>query len=86
MSMLGDIASLLTEEERELEPQSYDEAVKSAAWRESMEEERRSLQRRGCWRIVDTPEGVSVIKSKYVFRIKRDVAGKIKKRKSDHFR
>jgi hypothetical protein len=82
VSMLGDIASLLTEEERELEPQSYDEAVKSAAWRESMEEERRSLQRRGCWRIVDTPEGVSVIKSKYVFRIKRDVAGKIKKRKS----
>ena len=51
-------------------------------WRGSMDDERRALRKRGCWRIVDTPQGVSVIKCKYVYRIKRDFTGKIKKRKS----
>jgi len=82
VSILGDVASLLVEEEREEEPKSFVEARQSADWRSSMDEERRALRKRGCWRIVDTPKGVSVIKCKYVYRIKRDFTGRIKKRKS----
>jgi hypothetical protein len=82
VSILGDVASLLVEENREEEPKSFAEAKQSADWRSSMDDERRALRKRGCWRIVDTPKGVSVIKCRYVYRIKRDFTGRIKKRKS----
>ena len=82
VSKLGDVASLLVEEEREEEPASFAEANQSEKWRISMDDERRALRKRGCWRVVDTPQGVSVIKCKYVYRIKRDFSGRIRKRKS----
>ena len=47
--------------EREEEPKSFAEAMQSVHWRRSMDNERHALGKSGCWRIVDTPQGVLVI-------------------------
>ncbi len=63
-------------------PETYKEAVKDPAWRESMINEIRALRNRGCWRVVRTPQGARLIKSKYVYKLKQDWLGKVTKRKS----
>jgi hypothetical protein len=47
-----------------------------------MKTEVKALQNRGCWRVFRTPAGVRLIKSKFVYKLKRDCTGKIVKRKS----
>ena len=66
----------------ETAPVSFDEAAKLAEWRNSMRAEVKALQNRGCWRVIKTPKGVRLIKSKFVFKLKRDWTGKVVKRKS----
>ena len=66
----------------EVSPESYAEAVRNKNWRDSMTAEIKALRNRGCWRVVRTPQGAKLIKSKYVYKIKKDWAGKIIKRKS----
>jgi hypothetical protein len=67
----------------ETAPETYKQAVQDSAWRESMMNEIRALRNRGCWRIVQTPRGARLIKSKYVHKLKkRNWLGKVIKRKS----
>jgi len=66
----------------ETAPETYKQAVQNSAWRESMMNEIRALRNRGCWRIVQTPRGARLIKSKYVYKLKKDWLGKVIKRKS----
>ena len=66
----------------EVAPEKYGQAVDSPEWRESMMNEIRALRNRGCWRVVPTPHGVRLIKSKYVYKLKKDWTGKVVKRKS----
>ncbi len=40
------------------------------------------MERRCCWKIVRIPSGRRLIKGKYVYKIKRNYSGRIKKRKS----
>jgi len=63
-------------------PGSFEEAVQDPLWCESMKSEVNALKKRGCWRVVRTPYGVRLIKSKFVYKLKKDWAGKITKRKS----
>ena len=58
-------------ETEETTPASFDEAAKLSEWRKSMKAEVKALQNRGCWRVIKTPKGVRLIKSKFVFKIKR---------------
>ena len=50
--------------------------------RDSMLGERKALKNIGCWRVVRTSEGVKLINSRYVYKIKRDWTEKVTKRKS----
>ena len=63
-------------------PTSFEEASKLRVWRDSMKTEVKALQNRGCWRVFRTPAGVRLIKSKFVYKLKKDWTGKIVKRKS----
>ena len=56
----------------ETAPESFKEAVEDPRWRESMQAEIKALRNRGVWRVIQTPQGVRLIKSKYVYRIKKD--------------
>ena len=68
-------------EDDKVTPERYEQAAKSELWRESMYNERNALKNRRCWRVVDTPDGVRLIKSRYVYEIRRNWTGKIAKRK-----
>ena len=51
----------------EVSPESYAETVSNKNWRDSMTAEIKALRNRGCWRVVRTPQGAKLIKSKYVY-------------------
>ena len=69
-------------EQEEVAPSSFNEAVEDKRWRDSMTAEFKALKNRGCWRVIKTPQGVRLIKSKYVYRLKKDWTGNVVKRKS----
>ena len=66
----------------EVAPETYNQAVKNSNWRDSMKNEIKALKNRGCWRVVPTPSGIRLIKSKYVYKLKKNWQGKVVKRKS----
>ncbi len=66
----------------ETAPELFTEAVEDPRWRESMQVEIKAPRNRGVWRVIQTPHGVRLIKSKYVYRIKKDWTGKVVKQKS----
>ncbi|GAQ92496.1 hypothetical protein KFL_010290030, partial [Klebsormidium nitens] len=61
-------------------PQTYQEAVggeESELWRNSMDEDMRSLLENGTWEIVEKPEGVEPVPMTWVYKIKRDALGNV---------
>ena len=68
-----------------LEPQSLSEVQLQPDWRlwgKATEEELVMLKEAGTWRLVDAPEGVNVVGSKWVFRAKKDAAGSVVRHKA----
>ena len=41
------------------------------------EEELKTLKEAGTWEVVDAPKHVNIVRSKWVFRAKKDVAGNV---------
>lgn len=67
------------------EPSTYQEALASqdsAKWQEAMDDEMRSLHDADTWVLVDRQPGMKVVKSKWVYRIKRNEKGDIQKYKA----
>ena len=63
-----------------LEPRSLKEAQSRPdwpLWEKAIEEELATLKAAGTWEVVDAPEGVNIVGSKWVFRAKKDAAGNI---------
>ena len=44
-------------------------------WEKAIEEELSTLKDAGTWELVDAPEGVNIVGSKWVFRAKKDATG-----------
>ncbi|KAL5522329.1 hypothetical protein ACEPAF_2186 [Sanghuangporus sanghuang] len=63
-----------------IEPRSLSEARRLPEWRlweQAMKEELHALESAGTWKKHDfVPEGTNVVGSKWVFKVKRDAAGK----------
>ncbi|CAI7754167.1 unnamed protein product [Closterium sp. NIES-54] len=51
-------------------------------WKKAMESELKSIEENGTWELVELPEGRKAITSKWLFKIKSDADGKIKRYKS----
>ena len=63
-----------------LEPRSFAEAKRGGdwpLWEKAIHEELATLKAAGTWELVEKPEGANVVGSKWVFRAKKDAAGKI---------
>ena len=63
-----------------LEPRSLAEAQKRPdwlLWERAIEEELATIKAAGTWEVVEKPEGVNVVGSKWVFRAKKDAAGNV---------
>ena len=53
-------------------PLGYKDAARSRKWRESMRTERGALDKRECWDVARIPSGVTLIRSRYVYKLKKD--------------
>ena len=63
-----------------MDPLSLKEAMEQPdylKWEMAIHEELNNLQKAGTWTIVERPKDRNIVKNKWVFRIKKDAAGKI---------
>src|ERR1700722_16763960 len=51
------------------EPSSFEEAMEDPAWVDAMVEEYDSIVRNNAWEIVPTPEGKSVVGSRWIYKV-----------------
>ncbi|CAI7805306.1 unnamed protein product [Closterium sp. NIES-53] len=58
------------------------ESCDAEEWKKVMESELKSIEENGTWELVELPEGRKAITSKWLFKIKSDVDGKIERYKS----
>jgi hypothetical protein len=62
------------------DPTSYEEAMRSphsSKWRESIEDEMRSMSANQVWKLEKIPKGAKIVGCKWVYKIKRDSKGNI---------
>jgi hypothetical protein len=62
------------------DPTSYEEAMRSthlSKWRETMEDEMRSMSANQVWKLEEIPKGAKTIGCKWLYKIKRDSKGNI---------
>ena len=65
------------------EPSCHGEETCQQVWQDSMEKEYRSILKNNVWDIILRPEGMSVVTSKWIYKIKHATDGSIKKYKQD---
>lgn len=58
------------------------EALTCKVWKETMEDEYRALMKNNTWQLVPSLNSQKVIGNKWVFRLKRDIVGRILKHKA----
>jgi len=69
-----------TKEIESLEPRSLKEARKRGdwnLWKQAMHEELIMLSNAGTWELVEPPENVNIVRSKWVYKAKKDAVGNI---------
>lgn len=81
LSMIQNLLRINPKSEAEaLEPQTLREAKSHPdwlLWEKGIEEESAALNRARTWELVDTPKNANIVRSKLVFRAKKDVAGNV---------
>ena len=63
-----------------INPQSLEEAMKrpdKSKWTVTIQEKLENIQKAGTWIIVERPKYINIVKNKWVFRIKKNAAGKV---------
>lgn len=70
-------AAYLSKFSTEVEPRSYEEAIKDQRWVEAMKMEIKALEDNGTWELVNLPTHKPVIGCKWVFKIKYQADGQI---------
>jgi hypothetical protein len=64
------------------EPCSFADMEREEAWRAAMRDEIYSVERNKTWELIKLPAGHQAIGLKWVFKLKRDEAGKVIKHKA----
>lgn len=86
LNWLGNLALLVDENyvfgcdeiNHDSDPTSYEEAVKSSdKWKRAMDEEMASLQDNDTWTLVNLPKGSKCVKTKWVYKTKKDNDGNV---------
>ena len=68
-----------------IDPLSLEEAMKQSdkpKWETAIREELNNLREAGTWTIIERPKERNIVKNKWVFRIKKNAAGKIERYKA----
>ncbi|XP_022003992.2 uncharacterized protein LOC110901472 [Helianthus annuus] len=66
----------------QIEPRTYKEALTEDSWVNAMQEELQQFEKLGVWRLVDLPQNQKLIKTKWVFKCKRDDRGVVVRNKA----
>ena len=61
------------------QPSSFEEVVGKQVWKDAMQEEYQSIMKNDVWDVVPRPEGMSVMTSKWICKIKHAADGSIEK-------
>lgn len=64
------------------EPRNYKQASKNDEWKKVMEQEMKSIEENETWELTRLPPGQKVIDLKWIYKLKKDVDGKIIKHKA----
>lgn len=64
------------------EPSSFEEASDQRVWREAMVEKYDSIMCNDVWEVVSSPEGKSVVTSRWIHKVKYVANGNIEKHKA----
>jgi hypothetical protein len=67
---------------RDIEPQTFVQAVDHQVWREAMVEEYDSIVRNDVWDVVPRPVGKSVVTSRWLYKTKIAADGSVEKHKA----
>ncbi|XP_035838206.1 uncharacterized protein LOC118485829 [Helianthus annuus] len=63
-------------------PRTYKEALTEDSWVNAMHEELQQFEKLGVWRLIDLPENQKLIKTKWVFKCKKDDRGVVVRNKA----
>ncbi|CAI7810145.1 unnamed protein product [Closterium sp. NIES-53] len=74
-------AALMVGDDEETTLKEALESSDAEEWKKAMESELKSIEENGTWELVELPEGRKAITSKWLFKIKSDADGKIKRYK-----
>jgi hypothetical protein len=66
----------------DIDPSCYGEAAGQQVWKDAMTEEYQSIMKNVVWDIVLIPKGKSVVTSKWIYKIKHAVDGRVEKYKA----
>jgi hypothetical protein len=66
----------------DLDPSNFEEATNQPVWIDAMVEEHDSIMRNDFWEIVLSPVGMSVVTSRWLYKIKHATNGGVEKYKA----
>ena len=67
---------------QDCEPSTFEEASQHSVWRDAMMDEYHSIMKNDVWEIVPTPEGKSVVTSRWLYKLKHAADGSVEKYKA----
>lgn len=67
----------LSEFSTDVEPKTFEQAIKDKRWIQAMQQEVQALEENGTWEVVKLPEGKNIVGCKWVYKIKYKTDGQI---------
>ncbi|KAK3015599.1 hypothetical protein RJ639_007408 [Escallonia herrerae] len=64
------------------EPLSYEEAAKEKKWRNAMDEEIQSIEKKNMWELTTLPKDQKEIGVKWVYKAKKNAIGEVERYKA----
>ena len=65
-----------------VEPNNFSQAAKDERWIQAMQQEIKALEQNNTWLVVDLPEGMHTVGSKWIYKVKYKANGEIERFKS----
>ncbi|BBN67325.1 transposable element gene [Prunus dulcis] len=65
-----------------IEPETFEEAVKDAAWQKAMEAELEMIEKNETWELVKRPSDKPIVGVKWIFKVKLNLDGSVQKNKA----
>ena len=65
-----------------IEPETFEEAIKDAAWQKAMETELEMIEKNETWELIKRPSDKPIVGVKWIFKVKLNLDGSVQKNKA----